>query len=56
MASSITRDKLFTYRHLGREIIIVCVHWYASYTLSYQDLGEMMAERGIAPAYTTALR
>jgi transposase-like protein len=30
------------------EIIELCVRWYLAYRLSYRDLVEMMAERGIA--------
>ena len=30
-----------------REILLVCVRWYASYPLSYRHLEEMMAERGV---------
>ena len=49
-------DGLFKYRHFDREIIILCVRWYVSYKLSYRDLVEMMAERGVALAHTTVLR
>lgn len=34
----------------------VCVRWYITYRLSYRDLAEMMAERGIEAAHTTVLR
>jgi transposase-like protein len=56
MTSSSDLDKLFKYRHFDREIIILCVRWYVSYKLSYRDLVEMMAERGIELAHTTVLR
>lgn len=49
-------DGLFKYRHFDREIIILCVRWYVSYKLSYRDLVEMMAERGVELAHTTVLR
>ena len=29
------------------EIILLCVRWYLRYALSYRDLEEMMAERGL---------
>jgi transposase-like protein len=48
--------KLFKGRHFEREIIILCVRWYLRYKLSYRDLVEMMAERGLAVAHTTIMR
>jgi hypothetical protein len=43
-------DELFKGRHFGTEIIVLCVRWYLQYKLSYRDLGEMMAERGVSVA------
>jgi hypothetical protein len=40
-------ENLFKGRHFEREIIILCVRWYLRYTLSYRDLVEMIAERGL---------
>ena len=40
-------DDLFKGRHFEREIIILCVRWYLRFKLSFRDLVEMMAERGI---------
>ena len=34
--------------HFPREIMLVCVRWYAAYPLSLRNLEEMMAERGVA--------
>lgn len=31
-----------------REIILMCIRWYAAYPLSYRDLEEMMQERGVS--------
>jgi len=56
MTSSSSLNILFKYRHFNREIIILCVRWYVSYKLSYRDLVEMMAERGVELAHTTVLR
>jgi transposase-like protein len=39
-----------------RTTIILCVRWYITYKLSYRDLVEMMAERGVAVSHTTILR
>jgi transposase-like protein len=56
MTSSSSLNTLFKYWHLDRDIIILCVRWYVSYKLSYRDLVEMMAERGVELAHTTVLR
>ena len=47
---------LFKGRHFDREIIILCVRWYLRFKLSFRDLVEMMAERGISLAHTTIMR
>jgi transposase-like protein len=47
---------LFKGRHFDHEIITLCVRWYVTYKLSYRDLANMMAERGIAVAHTTIMR
>ena len=39
--------EVFKGRHFDAEIIVLCVRWYLQYKLSYRDLAEMMAERGI---------
>ncbi len=51
-----TMEKLFAGRHFDREVIILCVRWYLRFKLSYRDLVEMMAERGLDLAHTTILR
>jgi transposase-like protein len=43
-------------RHFDQEIIVLCVRWYLRYKLSFRDLAEMMAERGLSPAHTTIMR
>ena len=55
MKSSPHLDALFKYRHFDRQIIILCVRWYVSYKLSYRDLVEMMADRGVELTHTTVL-
>ena len=47
---------LFKGRHFDSSIIILCVRWYITYKLSYRDLRDMMAERGINLVHTTILR
>jgi putative transposase len=49
-------DGLFNGRHFDREAIVLCVRWYLRYKLSFQDLAEMMAERGLSLAHTTIMR
>ncbi|SOE96482.1 hypothetical protein SAMN05414139_09428 [Burkholderia sp. D7] len=46
-------DGSFNGRHFDREIIVLCVRWYLRYKLSFRDLTEMMAERGLSLAHTT---
>jgi transposase-like protein len=48
-------DDLFKGRHFDREIIILCVRWYLRFKLSFRDLVEMMAERGLSLARTTII-
>jgi transposase, IS6 family len=43
----------FKWRHFEAEIILLCVRWYLRYSLSYRDLEEMMAERGLMIDHTT---
>ncbi|MGB3717205.1 MAG: IS6 family transposase [Candidatus Promineifilaceae bacterium] len=46
----------FKWRHFQPEIILLCVRWYLRHSLSYQDLAEMMTERGLLLAHTTIYR
>ena len=46
----------FKWRHFEAEIILLCVHWYVWYSLSYRDLEEMMRERGLPVDHTTIYR
>jgi transposase-like protein len=56
MASPVGVDELFKGRHFEREIIILCVRWYLRFKLSFRDLVEMMAERGLSLTHTTIMR
>jgi hypothetical protein len=51
----LSMDDLFEGRDFDREIIILCVRWYLRFKLSFRDLVEMMAERGISLAHTTIM-
>jgi transposase, IS6 family len=50
------RSSLFRGRHFRDEIIVLCLRWYLRYPLSYRDLEEMMAERGLALDHSTIAR
>src|SRR5499427_2047489 len=50
------RPALFLGRHFEDVIIILCVRWYLRYSLSYRDLEEMMAERGLSVDHFTIWR
>lgn len=56
MRSHPSKSDLFKGRHFEQEIIVLCVRWYLRYKLSYLDLAEMMAERGLSVSHTTILR
>jgi transposase-like protein len=56
MAQFLSMDELFEGRHFDREIIVLCVRWYLRFKLSFRDLVEMMAERGLSMAHTTIMR
>ena len=56
MSKLLSVDELFDGRHFDREVIILCVRWYLHYKLSFRDLVEMMAERGLSIAHTTIMR
>jgi len=50
------RPALFRGRHFEDGVIVLCVRWYLRYSLSYRDLKEMMAERGLAVDHSTVWR
>jgi transposase-like protein len=52
----VSQPKLFKYRHFEPEIILLSVRWYLRYSLSYRDLEEMLAERGLTVEHTTIYR
>jgi len=56
MTKPIARDPMYRKRVFDVDIIELCVRWYITYRLSYRDLVEMMAERGVKVAHSTILR
>jgi IS6 family transposase len=47
---------VFKRRRFPAEIILLCVRWYCRYGISYRDLEDLMAERGVAVDHTTLCR
>ena len=43
----ITPNNPFKGRQFPGEVIVLCVRWYLRYSLSYQHVTELVAERGI---------
>ena len=56
MHSHPSKSDLFKGRHFKQEIIILCMRWYLRYKLSYRELVEMLAERGLSISHTTIPR
>ena len=50
------RPALFRGRHFEDVIILLCVRWYLKYSLTYRDLEEIMAERGLSVDHVTSSR
>jgi transposase-like protein len=50
------RPALFRGRHFEDAIILLCVRWYLRYSLTYRDLEEIMAERGLSVDHVTIWR
>ena len=50
------RPELFKGRHFNHLFIIQAVRWYVTYKLSYRDVCDLMAERGVTVVHTTVLR
>src|SRR3546814_18502444 len=46
----------FKWGHFQGDVILWAVRWYCRYPISYRDLEEMLAERGISVNRTTIYR
>ena len=46
----------FKWRHFQGEVILWAVRWYCRYGVSYRDLEQMMAERGVPVDHSTIYR
>ena len=51
-----TRPAPFCGRHFADVVILLCVRWHLRYSLSYRDLEEIMAERGLSVDHVTIWR
>ncbi|MBF9186245.1 IS6 family transposase, partial [Klebsiella pneumoniae] len=47
---------IFKGRHFQRDIILWAVRWYCKYGISYRELQEMLAERGVNVDHTPLYR
>lgn len=52
----VSRSALFRGQHFRDDIIVLCLRWYLRYPLSYRNLEEMMAERGLQLDHSTIAR
>ena len=46
----------FKGRHFPKDIILMTVRWYVAYSLSFRDIEELMAERGVTVDHATLNR
>lgn len=46
----------FKGRHFKKTIILMSVRWYVAYALSYRDIEELIAERGVKVDHATINR
>ena len=49
------KPELFKGRHFNHLLIIQAVRWYVTYKLSYRDVCDLMAERGVTVVHPTVL-
>ena len=43
-------------RHFPKPMILTAIRWYLAYSLSYRDVEELLAERGISVDHSTIAR
>jgi putative transposase len=47
---------MFKGLHFPRPVVLTCVRWYLRFKLSYRDIEELMAERGVRVDHATVNR
>jgi transposase, IS6 family len=50
------KPALFKGPHFSHLLVIQAVRWYVTNNLSYSDVCDLMAERGVTVAHATVLR
>ena len=50
------KENIIKWKRYHTDIILLTVHWYLRYNLSFRDLVEMMEERGFTLAHTIIMR
>jgi transposase-like protein len=53
---SIPPQSAFSGFRFPSEVIVVAVRWYRRFGLSYRDIGELLAERGVEVDHVTVYR
>ena len=48
--------RVVQWMHCPLEVMLVCVRWYLAYPLSFRNIEEMMAERGVFVDHSTLHR
>jgi IS6 family transposase len=43
----------FNWRHVETELMLLCVPWYLRSALSYREVEDILAERGLSVDHTT---
>ena len=56
MVKHTIRPAIFKWRQTAPELILCAVRWYLRYSLSFRDVEELLAERGLAADHTTIWR
>jgi len=56
MAKPRQRPLVFKWRHFEPQIILCAVRWYLRFSLSYRDVQELLAERGVSVDHSTIWR
>ena len=51
-----TISGLFKWRQFEPEVILLAIGWYLRFSLSYRDVEELLAERGISVDHVTLWR
>ena len=53
---SLEQRSTFTGFRFPAEVIVLAVRWYLRYVLSYRDVEELLAERGVEVDHVTVYR